>query len=137
MNPIQLTCIYGAFVNEGTIMQPHLTQKDSEVWVKKAFKKETAAIILKDLVAVIENENGMGHGFYREGTTLAGKTGTAEIKKSQSDTSGTELGWFTMMTVDQEQPIVITTVVENVKNKGGSSYVVEHMRTVVNKYLFE
>ncbi len=137
MNPIQLTCIYGAFVNEGTIMQPHLTQKDSEVWVKKAFKKETAAIILKDLVAVIENENGTGHGFYREGTTLAGKTGTAEIKKSQSDTSGTELGWFTMMTVDQEQPIVITTVVENVKNRGGSSYVVEHMRTVVNKYLFE
>ena len=28
------------------------------------------------------------------GVTLAGKTGTAEIKESQEDTEGTELGWF-------------------------------------------
>lgn len=33
---------------------------------------------------------------------LAGKTGTAEIKESQSDTTGTELGWFAVMTPDKK-----------------------------------
>ena len=36
-----------------------------------------------------------------------------EIKQSQSDTTGeTELGWFTVMTTDEKQPILMTTVVE-------------------------
>lgn len=81
MNPVQLTCIYGSFVNNGTIMQPHLLQNDSKIWIKNVFDKETAKTVLKDLSAVVENENGTGHDIYREGLTLAGKTGTAEIKK--------------------------------------------------------
>lgn len=137
MNPVQLSCIYGSFVNEGTIMQPHVVQNDSKIWIKNAFKKETAKTVLKDLTGVIENENGTGHDIYHEGMTLAGKTGTAEIKKTQSDTSGTELGWFTVMTVNQEHPVLVTTMVENVKDRGGSTYVVQHMKSVLNEYLFQ
>ena len=66
---------------------------------------------------------------------LAGKTGTAEIKQSQSDTTGTELGWFTIMTTDEKQPILMTTVVEDVKNRGGSGYVVEHTKAPLDLYL--
>lgn len=48
----------------------------------------------KDLIQVIEHPDGTGHGARTPGVKLAGKTGTAEIKASKSDTSGTELGWF-------------------------------------------
>jgi len=67
--------------------------------------------------------------------TLAGKTGTAEIKQNQSDTTGTELGWFTVMTTDSQQSILMTTVVEDVKNRGGSGYVVEHTKKPLDLYL--
>ena len=52
---------------------------------------------------------------------LAGKTGTAEIKASQIDTSGTELGWFAVYTPEREteRPIMIVSMVEDVKGRGG------------------
>lgn len=137
MNPVQLSCIYGSFANNGTIMQPHLIQNESKIWINNAFKKETVQIVLEDLTEVIENVNGTGHAIYHEGMTLAGKTGTAEIKKSQNDISGTELGWFTVMAINEENPIVVTTMVEDVKNRGGSSYVVQHMKSSLNEYLFQ
>ncbi|WP_443656169.1 penicillin-binding transpeptidase domain-containing protein, partial [Faecalibacillus faecis] len=76
-----------------------------------------------------------GHAIYHDNVVLAGKTGTAEIKQSQSDTTGTELGWFTVMTTDEKQPILMTTVVEDVKNRGGSGYVVEHTKLPLDLYL--
>ena len=50
---------------------------------------------------------------------LAGKTGTAEIKASQTDTSGTELGWFAVYTPERatERPIMIVSMVEDVKRQ--------------------
>ena len=33
---------------------------------------------------------------------LAGKTGTAELKATKEDTSGTEIGWFTVFTTDRD-----------------------------------
>lgn len=135
MNPVQVACIYGAFVNEGTIMQPHILTGEKQVWIKNAFTKETAQTIQASLINVISNQNGTGHSIYQEGVTLAGKTGTAEIKQSQNDENGTELGWFTVMTVDYDQPVLITTMVEDVKDRGGSGYVIEHTKSLLNDYL--
>jgi len=137
MNPIQLASIYGSFINEGTILQPYLVKDNQpeKPWIKNAFTKETANIIKDDLIGVIEDSNGTGHSIYHNNIQLAGKTGTAEIKASQDDTSGTELGWFTVMTVNHDQPILITTMVEDVKDRGGSGYVIEHMKTPLNNYL--
>lgn len=64
-----------------------------------------------------------------------GKTGTGEIKDSQDDTEGTEVGWFTVMTTDSSQPIVISTMVEDVKGRGGSNYVTNRMKAPLNEYL--
>ena len=57
---------------------------------------------------------------------MAGKTGTAEIKDSKEDTEGTELGWFVVLTPEQDvkTPILIASMVEDVKERGGSGYVV-------------
>ena len=135
MNPLQLASIYSSFVNEGSIYQPHIVQGQTKTWIKNVFSKETSQTIKEDLINVIADEKGTGHSIYHDNVTLAGKTGTAEIKQSQSDTSGTELGWFTVMTTDSKQPLLITTLVEDVKDRGGSGYVVEHTKTPLDLYL--
>ena len=124
MNPVQLASIYSAFVNNGSIYQPHIVQGQTKTWIKNVFSKETTKTIKEDLINAIADKNGTGHAIYHDNVVLAGKTGTAEIKQSQSDTTGTEFGWFTVMTTDEKQPILMTTVVEDVKNRGGSGYVV-------------
>ena len=111
MNPVQLASIYSAFVNNGSIYQPHIVQGQTKTWIKNVFSKETTKIIKEDLINAIADENGTGHSIYHDSVTLAGKTGTAEIKQNQSDTTGTELGWFTVMTTDSQQSILMTTVV--------------------------
>ena len=135
MNPLQLASIYSAFVNNGSIYQPHIVQGQTKTWIKNVFSKETTKTIKEDLINAIADENGTGHAIYHDNVVLAGKTGTAEIKQSQSDTTGTELGWFTVMTTDEKQPILMTTVVEDVKNRGGSGYVVEHTKASLDLYL--
>ena len=71
-----------------------------------------------------------------DSTVLAGKTGTAEIKADVSDTSGTELGWFGVFTPDPaaDKPILLISMVEDVKEIGGSTYVVEKDKKVLEQY---
>ena len=135
MNPVQLASIYSAFVNNGSIYQPHIVQGQTKTWIKNVFSKETTKTIKEALINAIADKNGTGHAIYHDHVVLAGKTGTAEIKQRQSDTTGTELGWFTVMTTDEKQPILMTTVVEDVKNRGGSGYVVEHTKAPLDLYL--
>ena len=92
---------------------------------------------MDDLKNVIKDPNGTGHGAYMKNISLAGKTGTAELKASKDDSSGTEIGWFAVMTTDPsiDHPILIISMVENVKNLGGSGYVVEKTRHVLDQYL--
>ena len=135
MNPLQLASIYSAFVNNGSIYRPHLVEQGEQMWIQRVFSDKTIKTIKEDLINVIADENGTGHSIFHDNVILAGKTGTAEIKQSQSDTTGTELGWFTVMTTDSKQPLLITTMVEDVKDRGGSGYVVEHTKTPLDLYL--
>ena len=135
MNPVQLASIYSAFVNNGSIYSPHLVKKGERMWMQRVFSDKTIKTIKEDLINVIADENGTGHSIFHDNVILAGKTGTAEIKQSQSDTTGKELGWFTVMTTDSKQPLLITTLVEDVKDRGGSGYVVEHTKTPLDLYL--
>lgn len=135
LNPVQMASIYGAFVNDGKMMTPHIVKStESSVW-SEAFSKATADEVKNALVGVISDSNGTAHSFYHSNVTLAGKTGTGEVKASQDDTSGTEMGWFTVMTTDSKTPIVISTMVEDVKNRGGSGYVVNKMKQPLDAYL--
>ena len=134
MNPVQLASIYSSFINNGSIYRPHIVKKGEQMWIQRVFSDQTVKTIKEDLINVIADENGTGHSIYHENIQLAGKTGTAEIKQSQSDTTGSELGWFTVMTTDSKRPILMTTVVEDVKGRGESGYVVEHTKTPLDSY---
>ena len=85
---------------------------------------------------MISSSHGTGHAAYMENISLAGKTGTAEIKASKEDGNGTELGWFCVFTSDRnvDKPILILSMVEDVKGRGGSGYVVRKDRKVLEEY---
>ncbi|MGI6007778.1 MAG: penicillin-binding transpeptidase domain-containing protein [Ruminococcus sp.] len=140
VNPLHLACIYTAFLNGGNMIWPTLLyeeEPEGEIWISEAFSEDIASTVLNDMVQVINNPEGTGYGIYREDMVLAGKTGTAEIKDSQKDEEGTELGWLGIMTTDEtmEFPILLMTMVEDVKDRGGSGYVVDHDRAVLDWYL--
>ena len=139
VNPLHMACIYTAFCNEGNIVKPYLVyQKEAaaEYWIPEAFSDETAERVLEGTKKVINDPNGTGYAAHRDDIVLAGKTGTAEIKASKEDTSGTELGWFAVLTAEQsaERPILIISMTEDVKGRGGSGYVVEKDRLVLEDW---
>lgn len=86
---------------------------------------------------VINDRNGTGYGAHQNTIRLAGKTGTAEIKVSKGDNSGTELGWFAVFTAERnvECPVLLITMVEDVKGRGGSGYVVNKEKAILDRYL--
>ncbi len=126
VNPLHLASVYSAFVNGGDMIQPYLTEGQEAVcWKEGVFSQEAAETVLQDLYQVVESEEGTAHEAYRTEYRLAGKTGTAEIKASQDDTTGTELGWFVgLCTENTDKPLLITMMIEDVKGRGGSHYVI-------------
>ena len=138
INPLHLATLYTAFVNQGDILKPTLSYKENssaEVWIQKAFSEDVANTVLEGIKLVVNNPNGTGYVAHNDDVILAGKTGTAEIKSSKNDTSGTELGWFVVTTTgDTDKPIMIVSMVEDVKNIGGSSYVARKDAEVLNKW---
>jgi penicillin-binding protein len=139
MNPVHLASLYTMFTNEGNVLKPYLLYKEQpspEIWISNASSPETAEIVKSGLMKVISSEHGTGHAINREDITLAGKTGTAEIKASKSDTTGTELGWFVVTTTDKNRknPILLISMVEDVKNRGASGYVVRKDKDILDTY---
>lgn len=139
VNPLHMACIYSAFCNEGNVIKPYLVYKNeiaAEYWIPGAFSNETASRVLEGTKKVVNDSNGTGSAAHRDDILLAGKTGTAEIKASKDDTSGTELGWFAIFTAEDtvERPILIISMVEDVKGRGGSGYVVKKDSLVLEEW---
>lgn len=130
INPLHLSCIYSAFFNQGNMIQPYLEysgEKEPSYWIENAFTAEAAQTIYEDLKEVVSNPGGTGYAASQAaGGSLAGKTGTAEIKASQDDENGTELGWFAVYNTgaSDKDTVFMLNMVEDVKGRGGSGYVV-------------
>lgn len=139
VNPLHMACIYTAFCNEGNVIKPYLVYSpdtEPEYWISDAFSENTTNLVLEGIKKVINDSHGTGYAAHREDVLLAGKTGTAEIKASKEDTSGTELGWFAVFTEErtEENPILIVSMVEDVKGRGGSGYVVGKDKEVLESW---
>lgn len=138
VNPIHIAMMYSAFVNEGNMIMPYLEYKENassqmdKYYKENAFSKEAANEVRDDLIQVVENPSGTAHSAKIEGKTIAGKTGTAEIKQSKDDTEGTEIGWFNAFNVGEsdENSLLVVSMVENVKGKGGSHYLLPKVKAI-------
>ena len=138
VNPIHMAMMYSAFVNDGNMIMPYLeynenaSSQTAKYYKENAFSKEVANEIRNDLIQVVENPSGTAHSAKIEGKTIAGKTGTAEIKQSKDDTEGTEIGWFNAFNVEEsdDNSLLVVSMVENVKGKGGSHYLLPKVRAI-------
>lgn len=139
INPLHMASVYTAFCNEGNIVKPYLLYEEkatAQYWIPEAMSKETAARVLDGITKAVNAPEAGGYAAHRDDVVLAGKTGTAELKESQSDTWGMELGWFTILTAEKtaERPILMVTMVEDVKGRGSSGYVVNKTAAVLEEW---
>ncbi|WP_239454467.1 penicillin-binding transpeptidase domain-containing protein [Bacillus suaedaesalsae] len=127
MSPIHLSSTYSVFVNNGSMIKPYLEKKDAApvFWKENIVSPAHAELIYNSLYQVVNHPQGTGYKPVVEGVNIAGKTGTAELKVSK-DVAGEENGWF--VAVNNEASLLITMMVENVKDRGGSHYAVPKVK---------
>lgn len=133
VNPIHIASIYSAFANDGNMVKPYLEAKNInavEYLVENAFSKEAANTIKDDLIQVVENPEGTANDMKVSGRTIAGKTGTAELKASK-DAQADVLGWFDCFTTDENNnQLLVVSMVENGRDLGGSHYLIKKIKTL-------
>lgn len=136
INPIHMASIYSAFANEGKMLKPYLEYEDGkkEYINQEAFSVDSANTVKDGLIQVVENPTGTANDMKMAGVTIAGKTGTAELKKSSDDAESGTLGWFDCFTTNRKQGnLLIVGMVENVQNnsQGGSHYVIKKIKSIL------
>ena len=66
------------------------------------------------------------------GVSIAGKTGTAELKASKDETADT-IGWFDCFTVNEDNPYLAVGMVEKANTNGGSHYLIPKIKKLFIK----
>ena len=136
VNPIHMASIYSSFYNNGDMVKPYVEYREDktpQILIENAFSEEVANTIKEDLIQVVENPSGSANDMQINGVTIAGKTGTAELKVDKNDNESGTLGWFDCFTTNQgEKDILVISMVENVQDnaEGGSHYLIKMIRTL-------
>ena len=139
VNPIHMASIYSAFVNEGNMVKPYIEYNDGKIEILKenVFTADAANTVKEALIQVVENPEGTATDMKMNGVTIAGKTGTAELKNSMDDNESGTLGWFDCFTVNDMSgnDMLIISMVENTQDNrdGGSHYLIKKIRTLFVK----
>lgn len=143
VNPIHMASIYSAFANNGNMVKPYIEYENgkTEYLIENAFTSEATNTVKNDLIQVVENPEGTATDMKISGVTIAGKTGTAELKTTSTDTESGTLGWFDCFTVNYSasnpnvNDMLIIGMVENTQNNssGGSHYVIKKIRSLFVK----
>lgn len=134
ISPLQMAMIYGALGANGDIMKPVLEIKGEfapEVWKSQAIAAKDVGMLTEYLRLAVESSAGTGYTRPGAKVAMLGKTGTAELKKSAADTSAQENGWFIAMNVNEPR-LAIAMLVEDVKGRGGSHYVVPKVKNAMD-----
>ena len=136
VNPIHMASIYSSFYNNGNMIKPYIEyeeNKEPEILIENAFSTEAANTIKDDVIQVVENPEGTANDMKVNGITIAGKTGTAELKADKEDSESGTLGWFDCFTTNQgDNDILVIGMVENVQDNtdGGSHYLISKIKSL-------
>lgn len=135
VNPVHMASIYSAFYNDGNMIKPYLEYKEQSeptILVENAFTKDAANEIKDDLIQVVENPEGTAKDMKINGITVAGKTGTAELKSSKDEKADT-IGWFDCFTANNDNPYLFIGMVEKANTNGGSHYLIPMIKRTITK----
>lgn len=111
MSPIQQAITYSAFANNGKIIYGHLLANE-KTKAKDAVSSKSAEIVHQAMTQVIQNPNGTAHILNGISSTLAAKTGTAELKQTQG-TKGQENSFIVAFDTKKSQEFLVLSVVED------------------------
>lgn len=137
VTPLHVALAYSALANNGNIMQPRLViseNAEEKIWKQGAISKDALPTLIDSFTALINDSGATISDGAVPGFRVAGKTGSAEIKESQDDTTGTENGWFVSVDPDTSK-ISLSMIIEDVKGRGGSHVTVPKVRNVMEYYL--
>lgn len=137
VTPLNVALSYSALANNGDIMQPRLViteNSESEIWKQSSISRDDLPALINSFTALINDSGATISDGVVPGHRVAGKTGTAEIKKSQDDVNGTENGWFVSVDPDTAK-ISLAMIIEDVKDRGHSHVTVPKVRNVMEYYL--
>ncbi|MDX1259922.1 penicillin-binding transpeptidase domain-containing protein [Exiguobacterium sp. K1] len=121
-NILHLASMYEIFLTDGTIYRPTLLAEEEtkQVWKKDLLEVKDAAMIRDDLYDVVH----AGYSLPAEipEIKVAGKTGTAELKKAGEE-NGQENGFFVGYDNDRKD-LLVAIMIESVEQEDrGSPYV--------------
>ena len=137
VTPLNMALAYSALANDGNIMNPRLvltSDSSATIWKESAIKSEHLPTLIEDFSAMINDADGSAHLAQIDGFNIAAKTGTAEIKVSQDDTTGTENGWFVAVDTTTSK-LAFAMIIEDVKDRGGSSIPIPKVKAIMEEYL--
>jgi penicillin-binding protein 2 len=138
VTPLQLAQFYCGIANNGRVFRPHLlrsiigpdgreTSKGGELAFTLPFSKETLQILREGAYSVVQGPSGTAHGARIPGTTVAGKTGTAQ------NPHGQDHSWFVGYAPADNPEILACVIVENAGH--GSTYAAPAVRNIIKAYL--
>ncbi|GKV68827.1 penicillin-binding protein [Sporosarcina sp. NCCP-2716] len=131
-NILHLAAMYEPIVTNGIMYKPTLfeEEKTQQVWKQDLLSKEHVDILKTDLRNVVLD--GFAQKANLPDIPIAGKTGTAELKKSGEE-SGQENGYFVSYRTDHPD-FLLAMMIEHVEDNNGSGYVAELSSAVYNAY---
>lgn len=131
MSPIHLAAAFTPFVNEGKLVKPVLIVGKETSDPEVIITPDVANSVKDALREVVSRQGGTAHTLSSVAGSLAGKTGTAELKAKKGQ-QGLENGFF--VTFDTESPsFLVAAVIEEVNGRGGSHYVVDRLKPFLEK----
>ncbi|GAB4072968.1 penicillin-binding protein 3 [Barrientosiimonas marina] len=133
VSSLHLALMYTSFLNDGNMLEPSIKKdaKSGQVWQKQVITGDEANLITDALHDVVNSPAGTGKAAQNNNFSIAGKTGTAELKLAD-DKNGKENGWFVGYPED-DQDILIAMMVEDVQDKGGSGYTTKKVEDILQE----
>lgn len=108
ISPVEQAVMYSVFANQGTLVYPHLELGQETKTKKEVISRDAVTIVGSDLRAVVTDPTAFGYRLNALGIDVAAKTGTAEIKQSQDDTSGSENSFLFAYDYGQQKYLTVT-----------------------------
>ncbi|MET3682273.1 penicillin-binding protein [Alkalibacillus flavidus] len=132
MTNTHLATIYAGVANDGQYMEPTLLLNDEQsVWKNDIVTDKQNQTIQDALRQVVVN--GSASDINIDNKTMAGKTGTVELKADQEVENGKQNGLF--VSYDQsKRDMVLSLLIEGVQDRGGSGLAVQLSKQFFESY---